>query len=249
MSNLQSFAEVMRLASEDKKRRSAEEDLRRKTEVAPLLSELFAAVSKAKTPNNLTPTPTPAPIEAVLALPVEKISELVQSVEKKATTILAKVAPDAQEKRFLALFKRLQDDFQTLKGYVESKSSSYSGGMTSGSGEVRILRMDDVVHTNPVHGSTIVWDDAIKKFNFVIPTTNLEPVESGEEMPYAKRIDFINDNELYKGEAVVGALVTLSVWRIRKIVISDDGDVSETWADGNANYDNSWANRLTYTYS
>jgi hypothetical protein len=33
------------------------------------------------------------------------------------------------------------------------------------------------------------------------------------------------------------------------MTISVDGDISETWASGNANYDKVWDDRLTYTYS
>lgn len=66
---------------------------------------------------------------------------------------------------------------------------------------------------------------------------------------YQKRIDFINDNLLYKAEAVIGASESSQVWRIRKIVIGNDGDVSETWAEGSGNFSFAWADRLTYNYS
>jgi hypothetical protein len=70
-----------------------------------------------------------------------------------------------------------------------------------------------------------------------------------EEMTYSKRIDFVTDSILYRGEAQVGSLENSSVWRIRKIVISPDGDVSETWADGVATFNKIWANRAAYSYS
>jgi len=71
-----------------------------------------------------------------------------------------------------------------------------------------------------------------------------------EDIMYAKRVDFITDNELYKGEAVPGTLDAGTTWRIRKITIAtSDSDVVETWADGNDNFDNVWDDRLTYTYS
>lgn len=71
----------------------------------------------------------------------------------------------------------------------------------------------------------------------------------GEEEMYSKRVDFINDNLLYKGEAVVGSLETAQVWRIHRLIIGDDGDVSETFADGDALFDNAWTDRLTKVYS
>lgn len=72
---------------------------------------------------------------------------------------------------------------------------------------------------------------------------------SAEELDvYAKRVDFISDNELYKGEAAVGSLESSPVWRIRKIILAVDGDVIETWASGTANFDKIWANRLSLSY-
>ena len=72
---------------------------------------------------------------------------------------------------------------------------------------------------------------------------------SEEDAMYSKRIDFISDLELYKGEAAVGGLESASVWRIRKIVLNLQGDVTETWALGNANFDKLWLNRTQLSYS
>lgn len=75
------------------------------------------------------------------------------------------------------------------------------------------------------------------------------PGISEEDMVYSKRIDFTTESTLYKGEALVGSLEVSAVWRIRYIVIGNDGDVSETWASGNANFDKVWANRASLSYS
>lgn len=72
---------------------------------------------------------------------------------------------------------------------------------------------------------------------------------SEEDMVYSKRVDFVTDNELYKGEAAVGAPETSPVWRIRKVVIGNDGDVTETWASGNALFDKAWSGRSGFTYT
>ena len=69
-----------------------------------------------------------------------------------------------------------------------------------------------------------------------------------EEMPYAKRTDIVNDNLIYKGEANPGTLDSAAGWRIRRLVIGNDGDVTETWADGNANFDNVWNDRVSLSY-
>lgn len=72
---------------------------------------------------------------------------------------------------------------------------------------------------------------------------------AGEEMTYAKRIDFITDDEFYKGEAAVGSVESAAVWRIRKTTVAGDGDVTEVWADGTDAFSKQWSQRLTYTYS
>lgn len=75
------------------------------------------------------------------------------------------------------------------------------------------------------------------------------PGPSAEEIDvYSKRVDFISETELYKGEAAVGSSEASAVWRIRKLTIAVDGDVVEIWADGDANFDNVWANRASLTY-
>lgn len=82
-----------------------------------------------------------------------------------------------------------------------------------------------------------------------LPLSDTLPIIGEEDMVYSKRIDFITEDILYKGEAAVGSLENALVWRIRKIVSSADGDITETWAGGTSNFDKSWALRATYTYS
>lgn len=82
-----------------------------------------------------------------------------------------------------------------------------------------------------------------------LPLTDTLPAQGEEDMVYSKRIDFVTENELYRGEAAVGSLESVTVWRIRKVVISADGDVTETWAGGTAQFDKSWNLRATYIYS
>lgn len=76
-----------------------------------------------------------------------------------------------------------------------------------------------------------------------------DPAISEEDMTYSKRIDFISDSVLYKGEAAVGSSESSAAWRIRKVVIEQDGDVSETWAAGTAAFDKTWNLRASYVYS
>mgnify|MGYP006935473121 CR=1 FL=1 len=70
-------------------------------------------------------------------------------------------------------------------------------------------------------------------------------------VPYATRIDQAVDGlTYYTGFADVGSSTSSAVWRVKKTVLSDTSDdVVITWADGNANFDNIWDNRLSLTYS
>jgi hypothetical protein len=73
---------------------------------------------------------------------------------------------------------------------------------------------------------------------------------SEENMTYTKRVDFITDELLYRGEAVPGTATSSPSWRVRRITISAvDGDVTEEWASGNANFDKVWDDHLTFIYS
>lgn len=279
MSDLGSFAELIKKANEEKRSRELAENERKNKEVAPLLTELFSSIAKAKEFRKETvqkEAPLLAELQAALLDPEkfkqekvekkQKIVDLVVELEQKAAVIQEKVdIPDIDvkidkaiveaDKRFLKLFNRLQNDLQTLKRHVDSKPNVIQQGGSGGSGEVRILRMDDIIKTiAPVEGDTLVWSAILNKFELK-PSSAIAgapgvttTIISDEEVPFAKRVDFITDNELYKGEAVVGSAEAAASWRIRKVTIGEDSDVSETWAGGTSSYDKRWSDRLTYTY-
>lgn len=75
------------------------------------------------------------------------------------------------------------------------------------------------------------------------------PGPSEEQVAYSKRLDFISNTLFYKGEADPGALESAQVWRIRKVILGNDGDVTELWASGSANFNQAWSNRLNLNYS
>lgn len=68
-------------------------------------------------------------------------------------------------------------------------------------------------------------------------------------MKYAKLADFVGSDVIYKGEAIPGSLTSSPVWRISKVTIALDGDVSEQWAGGTAEFNKIWDNRLALSYS
>jgi hypothetical protein len=69
--------------------------------------------------------------------------------------------------------------------------------------------------------------------------------------PVAKRVDWIDANNLYIGVADAGALTSEAVWQIRRMTITSGAtpDVTVLWADGDTAADNIWDNRGSLSYS
>lgn len=87
--------------------------------------------------------------------------------------------------------------------------------------------------------------------------TKLAPTQIEEvpvittEMVYTKRVDFAvsgSNDIVYKGWAAVGSTPANAVWRIVRMTINTEGDVTEEWADGNTNFDNVWNTRGSINY-
>ena len=121
--------------------------------------------------------------------------------------------------------------------------SSDSGSINTGTNSIFLDDVERVVEIS-------ITKDLIETQSVVMGLMGPRgfPGASEDEKVYSKRTDFITDELLYRGEAAPGSIESDPVWRIRKIAISLDGDVSEEWADGNANFDNVWADRLTLIY-
>lgn len=82
-----------------------------------------------------------------------------------------------------------------------------------------------------------------------VAVTNLPSVYRATKAPYAKRYDEPDVNTAYYGEATVGSFNNSPVWKIKKLTISGNTVVSIQYADGNTNYDNTWDNRYSLSYS
>jgi hypothetical protein len=85
--------------------------------------------------------------------------------------------------------------------------------------------------------------------HFVIDEVLIQQIVSEDEMVYAKRVDCITDDLLYRAEATPGTLDSQPLWRIYRITIGVDGDVTTEWAGGGATFTSVWDDRLTLTYS
>lgn len=94
--------------------------------------------------------------------------------------------------------------------------------------------------SSPQTGEVLVYNSDLAAWENKLP----EDIEV-----QAKRVDFVGEDVIYKAEAAVGTADGSPLWRIRKIVLGVDGDVTETWAGGNASYDKTWNSRAGYTYS
>lgn len=72
------------------------------------------------------------------------------------------------------------------------------------------------------------------------------------DTPQGRRVDFVGDTIIYRGESAPGTDDSAPAWRIKKIIFTPglDGkqDVSETFAGGNADYVNAWTDRATLNY-
>lgn len=104
------------------------------------------------------------------------------------------------------------------------------------------------VHENSV---LVVLDELVQVVSVMErhpATTGLPDEEDGEEVPYAKRADFVGDTLIYVGHAQPGQAETASTWRIKRLTIGVDGDVTEEWAGGSASFDKVWADRASLSY-
>ena len=74
---------------------------------------------------------------------------------------------------------------------------------------------------------------------------------AGDNVQYTTRYDQDADppTTAYLGQAAPGTATSAASWRIQKLVFGGDGDVTTTWADGNAYFDNVWDDRASLSYS
>lgn len=65
---------------------------------------------------------------------------------------------------------------------------------------------------------------------------------------YTIRIDQVDPETIYRGEAEPGSSESMTVWRIQRITITPTSTVV-LWANGNRNFNNRWTDRLSLTYT
>lgn len=115
---------------------------------------------------------------------------------------------------------------------------------------VSVIRTDDPqIVTQTITDTRIIQEGIVGPAGPAGATGATGPAGGEDELAQAKRVDFITDLLLYRAEAIPGTLDADPAWRIRRLTIGTDDDVTEEWADGVADYTKIWDNRLTYTYS
>lgn len=65
---------------------------------------------------------------------------------------------------------------------------------------------------------------------------------------YSIRIDQVDANTIYRGEAAPGSSESMTVWRIQRITISGSS-TTVLWAGGNNSFTNRWTDRLSLSYT
>lgn len=78
-----------------------------------------------------------------------------------------------------------------------------------------------------------------------------ELIDGATVTQYATRYDqdAATPTLAYLGKAQVGAATSAAAWQIQYLAFGADGDVTVTWADGDAAFNNVWDDRASLTYS
>lgn len=137
--------------------------------------------------------------------------------------------------------------YDSTDGYVEFYDGAIwqvlgagAGGGGAGATELGQLTDVDLTTAPPFIGAFLTYDG----YQWV-------PAE-GRQV-YNKEIDETVSDTIYIGEALPGTATSTAAWRIQRLIftsgIGGTEDISKTWADGNALFDNIWDNRLSLSYS
>lgn len=177
MSNVSEFAKLMNKALAEKTARLEEDRVRKELEVAPLLTELFQVVAKSKNIASRNDQDNPRYIK-------EEISIGSSSLPKES------IQDDPSEKSFTKILNKLQSEIANLQRQINTRQNIQSGWGTSGSGEVRVLRMDDVNTDNLEQDASLTYNSTDKMLHFTQPYDKVfsnvinKPTIINEDMSY-----------------------------------------------------------------
>jgi len=165
-------------------------------------------------------------------------------------------APDYSEQFEEALSKfnkTFSQNQQEINKSVNSQIRRLSG-LAGGGGSYKIVDNADVdkaAITSLVDDAVLIYDPTKKKFVAQSFLSILDRLKADLEVQYDKLVDEEPDDGFtYVGEAVPGTTKGQSIWRIKRIYeFGADGDLDILWANGTADFDKTWNDRATYTYS
>jgi hypothetical protein len=177
--------------------------------------------------------------------------------------IQGEAGPDYKEKFEEALKQfneQLVENRDTVNSNLEKQIQQINRSLSTlgGGGSYKILDNADVDKTrlsSIVGDSILIYNPTKKKFvveSFQSIIDRLEiTVGAALEVQYDKLVDEVPaDNYTYVGEAVPGTTKSQALWRIKRVFeATDDCDLEILWANGTADFDKTWNDRATYTYS
>lgn len=94
-----------------------------------------------------------------------------------------------------------------------------------------------------------VLEDAAPLEVIEVVTAGPQGPPGEEEVPYSKRVDFVGDTIIYRGEAEPGTPESAAAWRVRRLTLGPGDDVTEEWAGGSAAFDKAWTGRAGFAYA
>jgi len=152
--------------------------------------------------------------------------------------------------------KQLTENKDTVNKNLEKQIQQINRSLSTigGGGSYKIVDNADVdkaAITSLVDDAVLIYDPTKKKFVAQSFLSILDRLKADLEVQYDKLVDEEPDDGFtYVGEAVPGTTKSQSIWRIKRIYeFGADGDLDILWANGTADFDKTWNDRATYTYS
>jgi hypothetical protein len=165
-------------------------------------------------------------------------------------------APDYRKEfeEALELFNTRAGENQAVINKNVDQQIRRLSSMAGGGGSYKIVDNSDVDKAAllGVEGDAVLIYDPVKR-KFVAQSflSIINRLKVGVEVQYNKLVDTENEF-IYIGEAVPGSITSAAVWRIKRVEEinnSTGDDYNILWADGTAEFDKVWDDRLTFTYS
>lgn len=160
------------------------------------------------------------------------------------------------EPRFQGLLDEFNEKVKDLSGKVntniESQTKRISQQLSTlgGGGSYKLVDNADVdksAISGVVDNAILIYDPTTQKFKAESFIDVLDRLKAELEVQYNRLIDVVG-SYTYVGEALPGTGESEAKWRIKRIEeVGDDFNI--LWADGDADFNNIWDDRETFTYS